>query len=439
MLNVVAVVLLRHDSFTLTLLGVALVIVVARLAGLIFEKLRQPPVIGEVIAGLALGPSVLGDYSFTIFPPEGRPLLKVLATLGLVIFMFLIGLELDLAHLVGRRRVAIAVASAGTVIPFVLGVLLAFVLYSRHSTTDFPAFAVFIGAAMSITAFPVLVRILKERGLYHRPLGVVATASAALDDVTTWATLAVVLAFVASSGAWDLPYIAATSLAFAGVMTRLVGPALARFGDRQLDPVALSMVVAAILTASWVTSTTGTHEIFGAFLLGAVFPRGRLADSVAEQLGSFTHVLLPVFFVTTGLNVDVGDVGGDGLWQFALILVVACGGKVVGGAVGAYAQGIPLRESLAFGVIINTRGLTELVVLNIGRDLGILDDTLFTLLVGMAVVTTVMTGPLLGLLRPDPDLSIRREGRKARQVRSTRRRDRRAPPPGAGARPDAHL
>lgn len=398
---------LRHDSFTLTLLGVALVIVVARLAGLLFERLRQPPVIGEVIAGLALGPTVLGHYSFTIFPAEGRPLLKILASLGLVIFMFLIGLELDLGHLVSRTWTAAGVAISGTLIPFGLGVLLAFVLYDRHDIGDFSSFALFIGTAMSITAFPVLVRILRERDLLNGPLGAVATASAAVDDVLTWGTLALVLAIVESAGFWDVPYVAIMSFAFALVMHKVVRRQLRRFRKRELDTTTLSVVVAAILVASWFTSTTGTHEILGPFVLGAVFPRGPLANALQMHLGSLTHILLPVFFVTTGLNVDIGGVGWSGAWEFALILFVACAGKMIGGTLGAYSQGLRMRESLALGVIVNTRGLTELIVLNIGRDLGILDDTLFTLFVCMAVVTTVATGPLLGIIKPDPDLGPR--------------------------------
>lgn len=405
-----AFVYLRHDDLTLTLLGVAIVIVVAHLAGRLFERLRQPPVIGELIAGLALGPSVLGDRSAALFPLDGRPLLKIIATLGLVTFMFLIGLELDLGHLKGRRRAAASVALVGTVIPFALGVLLALVLHPYHDDAELLPFALFIGAAMSITAFPVLVRILKERGLYDRPLGAVATAAAAADDLLTWGTLAVVLAIVASSGAWDLPYIALTSVAFALVMVKVVRPLLARHASRELDPSTFSAVVAAILVASFLTSTIGTHEIFGAFLLGAVFPRGPLADAARQHLGSFSQVLLPVFFVTAGLNVDVGRVDATGLWQFGLILAVATVGKVAGGFGGAYSRGLRARESLALGVIINTRGLTEIVVLSIGRDLGILDDTLFTLFVCMAVVTTVATGPLLAVIRPDPDLAPRRRG-----------------------------
>jgi Kef-type K+ transport system membrane component KefB len=394
---------LRHDDVALTLLGVATVIVVARLAGALFSRIGQPPVIGEVVAGIALGPSLLGSWSNGLFPAEVRPLLRVLATLGLVVFMFLVGLEMDLRLLGGRRRrISGMVAVAGTVVPFVLGVVLATVLHPSHPADDFVPFALFLGAAMSTTAFPVLARILQERRLYDTPLGVLTMASAAGDDVLTWAGLAVVVAIVASTGAWTLPYICALSLLFVLLMVLLVRPALARCRERPLGPGELALVVAGILACAFATAAIGVHEIFGAFLLGAVFPRGPLADQVRSRLEVVAVILLPVFFVTTGLNVDIGRVDAEGIWQLALILLVACAGKLLGAGLGARSQGLPARESAALGVLMNTRGLTELVVLNIGRELGVLDGPLFTLLVVMAVVTTVATAPLLSLVKPDP-------------------------------------
>ena len=404
----VGFVYLRHDDMALTLAGVAVVIVVARLAGALFKRIGQPPVIGEVIAGIALGPSVLDGWSDGLFPLETRPLLRILASLGLAVFMFLVGLEMDLGLFRGReRRISMAVSVVGTVVPFVMGVVLAVVLHPHHDVSDFGPFALFIGAAMSTTAFPVLARILQERKLYDKPLGVLAMASAAGDDVLTWATLAVVVAIVAASGAWTLPYICALSLLFAVLMIVVVRPGLARYRDRALGPSELALVVAGILGCAFITSTIGIHEIFGAFLLGAVFPRGPLAEQVRGRLESVAVILLPVFFVTTGLNVDVGGVGLAGIWQLVLILFVACAGKLLGAGIGARWQGLAARESVALGVLMNTRGLTELVVLNIGQDLGVLDGPLFTLLVIMAVVTTVATSPLLDVIKPDPWLGDR--------------------------------
>lgn len=408
---VTAFVYLRHDSYALTLFGVAVVIVVARMAGALFQRIGQPPVIGEVVAGIALGPSVLGGWSKSLFPLETRPLLKILAGLGLAVFMFLVGLELDLSHLGGRRRRAsTAVAVAGTVVPFVLGLLLAMALHPTHNQSDFVPFALFIGAAMSTTAFPVLARILQERKLYDTPLGVLTMASAAGDDVLTWATLAVVVAIVASTGAWTLPYIVLLCVVFAAFLILVVRPALAKYRDRVVGPTELALVVAGVLACAFATSAIGIHEIFGAFMLGAVFPRGNFADQVQPRLQSVATILLPVFFVTTGLNVDIGGIGMAGVWQLALILVVACAGKFIGAWIGARSQGLAMRESVALGVLMNTRGLTELVVLNIGRDLGVLDGKLFTLLVVMAVVTTVATSPLLDVVRPDPWLGERPTG-----------------------------
>jgi Kef-type K+ transport system membrane component KefB len=409
--RLLAFVFFKHDDWTLTLLGVAVVVLAAALVGRLFARIGQPPVIGEVIAGIALGPSVLGHYSNVLYPLEARPLLKMLSTFGLVTFMFLVGLELNLGHLDrSRHRVAGGVALAGTVIPFGLGLLLAFPLYASHNQVDFLPFALFVGAAMSITAFPVLARIMIERNLYAKPLGVVAMACAAGDDVLTWATLALVIAIISSSSHLDLPYICALAIAFGALMIGVVRPRLRRFTDHAATPIVLSLVVVGFLTASFVTSTIGVHEIFGAFLAGAIFPRGALARQVAEKLGVVAMILLPVFFVSTGLNVDIGGVGVAGIWQFGLILFVACAGKFLGGIVGARSQGLRMRESVALGVLMNTRGLTELIVLNIGLTLGILDTSLFTLLVLMAVVTTVATGPLLNIVKPDPYLGRAPDG-----------------------------
>jgi Kef-type K+ transport system membrane component KefB len=384
---------------------VAVVLVAARAAGALFQRLRQPPVIGEVVAGIALGPTLLGHWSQDLFPLSARPLLRMLAEVGLVCFMFLVGLELDLDELRGRgSRVASAVALSGTVVPFAFGLVLALALYPTHHQKSLLPFALFIGASMSITAFPVLARILIERGLYETPLGVVAMASAAGDDVLTWATLALVVAIVSATGGLSLPYIAALSALFAWLLVALVRPRLTRFADRPADTATLSVTVVGLFACAWLTSAVGVHEIFGAFVAGAIFPRGRLAREVEAKLDPVAVLLLPVFFVTTGLGVDIGRIGWEGAWQLGLVVVVACAGKVLGAGGAARATGVAGREALGLGVLMNTRGLTELVVVSIGRDLGVLDARLFTVLVLMAVATTVATGPLLDVIRPDPSL-----------------------------------
>jgi Kef-type K+ transport system membrane component KefB len=398
---------LSHDDYALTLLGVAVVIVVARLAGALFRRIGQPPVIGEVVAGIALGPSLLGHYSAALFPLDSRPLLTILATLGLVTFMFFAGLEMDLRHLGGQYRTSTVVAVAGTVVPFAMGTFLGLALYPSHADDTKLTFCLFMGAAMSITAFPVLARILIERELYDTPLGVVTMAAAAIDDALTWATLALVVAIISSASILHLPYVCILAIGFAFLMVTVVRRQLARFGERPLDVTSLSGIVAGVLLCSFVTSAIGIHGIFGAFLFGAVFPRGRLAAEVRDRLDSVALLLLPVFFVVSGLAVNIRGVGWMGAWQLLLIIGVAVAGKLLGAGLAARSQGVPARESVALGVLMNTRGLTELVVLGIGRELGVLDDELFTLLVLMAVATTVATGPLLGIVRPDPSLGIR--------------------------------
>ena len=398
-----AFVFLRHDDVTLTLLGVAAVIVVARLAGLAFERLRQPPVVGEVIAGILLGPTILGSSSEALFPLDARPLLKLLATLGLICFMFLIGLELNLSGLIGRQRMVAGVAVLGQAIPFGSGLLLAVILHERHDDADFWPFALFMGAAMAITAFPVLVRILRERKLDDKPLGVTAIACAAADDILTWIILALVVAIASSSGAWDLPYVAGLSIAFFLFMLKVVRPWLQRYAARTLNNTSFSLVIVGIFTCAYITSAIGIHEIFGAFLLGAMFPRGDSRRGQAAGGLALTRAaarLLRHHRLERRRRRHRLDRRGE----LALVVAVACTGKLIGAVVGARMHGMAMREALALGVLMNTRGLTELVVINIGRDLGIVDDRLFTVLVLMAVATTVATSPVLGLIKPDPYL-----------------------------------
>jgi Kef-type K+ transport system membrane component KefB len=395
----------RHDDFTFTLLSLAVVLVVARLAGLLAQRLGQPPVLGEMIGGIALSSTLLGGFSTELFPAESRPLLKILSTIGLIVFMALMGLDMEMAHLRGgRNRVAGSVAFFGTAIPFGLGVLLGLALYGSHEGVDRAAFLLFMGAAMSITAFPVLARILLERKLFDTPLGVLAMACAAGDDALTWATLVLVLGLAASGSAWDLPYICAVGAVYTVVLWRFGRPLFARYLAGRSDATLASVVVIGVLLSAYVTAAIGLHEILGAFLFGAVLPRGAVAAQLRRLLAPITWVLLPVFFVTTGLAVDIGGLDLDSLWQLGLILLVAVSGKLIGATIGARWQGLALRESVAVGVLMNTRGLTELLVLTIGREVGVIDDELFTLLVIMAVATTVATAPLLRLVRPDPML-----------------------------------
>jgi Kef-type K+ transport system membrane component KefB len=401
---------------------IAIVIVVARLVGALFKKIRQPAVVGEILAGIALGPTLLGafpgDLPARIFPLEVRPALNVLAQLGLIIFMFIVGLELDVRLIRGKERIAAVVSVSSIALPFVLGVLLAAGLHSSHrdapNAGDFLPFALFIGASMSITAFPVLARILTERRMYRTEIGALTLACAAVDDILAWSLLAVVLAIVASTGITDLPRILIQSALFVTFMFVVVRPRLEVLAERfrragRLTPNLLAVVLVGFLTSAWITSEIGIHSIFGAFLFGVIMPREDTAELFHQILERLEQVsvllLLPVFFIVTGLSVDVRGLGSDAFTQLPLILLVACAGKFLGASAAARAQGLPIRKATAIGVLMNTRGLTELVILNVGLEFGVLDERLFTMLVVMAVFTTVITEPALRLVYPDKVLA----------------------------------
>ncbi len=399
-------------------IDIAVIMVVARLMGALFKRLHQPPVVGEILAGILLGPTLLGrlpgNLTEEVFPLEVRPFLNVLAQLGLIIFMFIVGLELDMKLIRGKERLAAVISVSSIVLPFGLGVLLATILQSRHDgvpgAANFWPFALFIGASMSVTAFPVLARILAERGMYRTTIGTLALACAAVDDILAWSLLAVVVAVVESSGVWDLPRILALSLGFVVFSFRVVKPQLERLAAHhrrtgRLSANALSVVLIGVLVSSFVTSAIGIHSIFGAFLFGVIMPRegtNELFREILERLEQVSVlVLLPVFFIATGFGVDVGGLSGDNLGELGLILAVACVGKFVGAAVAARAQGLVPRRAAAIGILMNTRGLTELVILNVGVSKGILDGELFTMLVIMALFTTIITSPLLRRVYPD--------------------------------------
>jgi Kef-type K+ transport system membrane component KefB len=396
------------------LVALAAILVTARLAGAAARRIDQPAVVGEIVAGLALGPSLLGllpgDLTHLLFPTETRPVLSSVAQLGLVLFMFLVGLESDMGLLRGRVRLAASVSITSIVLPFTLGIPLAIALHGRHDggkAADLLPFLLFIGASLSITAFPVLARILAERSMERTPLGTLALASAALDDVIAWSMLAVVVAIVANGGPAAAGTVGLLAVAYGAVMLLLVRPALTRLAPRlrkdgQVDAEAFTVILVLLLLSAWVTDRIGIHLVFGAFALGAVFPRdGAFRQAVAEKVESVSLLLLPVFFVSTGLGVDLAEMGGRDLAELGLVLAVAVGGKVGGAMLGARVNGLGLRRSTALGVLANTRGLTELVILSIGRQLGVLDERLYGVLVLMAVITTAMAGPLLALVYPD--------------------------------------
>ena len=407
-----------NDTISYVFLDLAAVIIAARVVGRLFVRLRQPAVVGEIVAGLLLGPTALGalpgHLDTRLFPTDVRPFLTVLANLGLILFMFIVGLEVDLSFVKGRARLAASVSVTSVALPFGLGAVLATVLYQHHKTVgaktvSFTAFALFLGVAMSITAFPVLARILSDRGAHRTPIGVLSLACAAVDDVLAWTLLAVVVAVTVGGDPTGVTKILLETIAFGLGMFLIVRPLLARFVKwyeraGRLTPDMLALVLIGVLLSSWTTEWIGIHFIFGAFLFGVIMPRrdaSALTHAILESIESVSVLLLlPVFFVVTGLGVDVGAIGGDGVWQLALILLVAITGKFVGATTAARLQHVPRRQATALGILMNTRGLTELVILQVGKALGVLDTKMFTMLVLMAVITTVMTSPLLQLVYP---------------------------------------
>jgi Kef-type K+ transport system membrane component KefB len=406
------------DVVPFVFLDIAIVIVVARLMGRLFVRFRQPAVIGEILGGIMLGPSVLGllpgNLPQVLFPADVRPYLNVIAQLGLVLFMFIVGLEVDLRLIQSRRGVATAVSLSSIALPFGLGIALASVLYPAHpGSAARPvspvAFALFLGAAMSITAFPVLARILTERRMHRTPIGVLALACAAIDDVVAWSLLAVVVAVAVGGTLAGFGTILLLTAVYALVMIIGVRPLLARLTARyraagRLTPDVLASVLVGLLLSACATEAIGIHAIFGAFVFGAVMPRSEpaLTRAVLQRLEQVsTLLLLPVFFVITGLQVDVRAVGSAGVVELLLILVAAIGGKFLGALAAARLSQVPRRQAAALGVLMNTRGLTEIVILQVGAQLGVLDGRLFTLMVLMALITTVMTEPLLRWVYPD--------------------------------------
>ncbi|WP_414584799.1 cation:proton antiporter [Scytonema sp. PCC 10023] len=401
-------------TVVLVLVEVVIVIGLSRLVGLAFRWINQPLVIGEIVAGIMLGPSLFGlvapGLAATLFPPETIPFLNVLSQVGLIFFMFLIGLELNPKYLSGNLEVAILTSHVSILVPFSLGTLLALLLYPlvSNASVSFTAFALFLGAAMSITAFPVLARIITENNLQGTRLGTLALTCAAVDDVTAWCLLAVAIA-VAHTGSIvkAIPTII-YSLIYIGLMVTVGRTFLQRLAKyyrriRRLSQFVLALIYVGVVASALITELIGIHLIFGAFLLGAAMPKDAgLVREIAVKTEDFVLIfLLPVFFAYSGLRTQIGLLNSPELWALSLaVLAVAIIGKYVGTYVAARVSGIDNREASALGWLMNTRGLTELIVLNIGLSLGVISPLLFTMLVIMALVTTFMTSPLLELTYP---------------------------------------
>ena len=405
---------MHFDPVVQVLIQVLIIIGLSRLVGLAFRRIKQPLVIGEIVAGIMLGPSLFGaiapDMAAALFTPETIPYLGILSQIGLIFFMFLIGLELDPKYLKGGLDTAVLISHVSILVPFSLGTLLALLLYPQVSNdgVSFTAFALFLGAAMSITAFPVLARILTENNLQNSRLGTLALTCAAVDDVTAWCLLALAIAVTrTNSMAAALPTII-QSVIYIGLMATLgrkLLKQLAHYYDRvrKLNQTVVALIYMGVVISALITELIGIHLIFGAFLFGAIMPKDEgLTRELAEKTEDFVLTfLLPIFFAYSGLRTQIGLLNSPVLWGLCLIVVaVAIVGKYVGTYIAARVSGIDKRESSALAWLMNTRGLTELIVLNIGLSLGVVSPLLFTMLVIMALVTTFMTSPLLELTYP---------------------------------------
>jgi Kef-type K+ transport system membrane component KefB len=400
------------------LLQVSIISVTAYSIGWLLSKFHQPRVVGEMVAGLLLGPSLLGwlapNLSAALFPPQSLSLLYALSQIGLLLFMFLVGLELDTKQLRQLGHVAIVISHTSIIAPFLLGVWLAFHLYARlaEAGTSFSGFVLFMGAAMSVTAFPVLARILNERNLLGTRLGTLTIACAAVDDVTAWCLLAGILAIVHSKlnhlPIWLMLSGFGVYLALMLLVLRPLARSFVARHRANASHTVITALLLCMLASSLATEWLGIHALFGAFFAGVMMPKEKVfTEAIREKFRPLVMVLLiPLFFAFTGLRTNIGLIRGPEMVAYcAIVFIVAVAGKFGGSMLAARIMGTPWREATAIGILMNTRGLIELVILNIGLDVGILPRPLFSMMVLMAIGTTLMTTPLLVLVYGNPEAS----------------------------------
>ena len=401
-----------HHPLSILLIQIIAVLLMVRLFGFLFKHIGQPGVIGEIVAGIVLGPSVLGyffpDVFQALFPPESLTNLELLSQVGLVLFMFVIGMELDFSVLKNKINETLVISHAGILVPFCLGIVASYWIYEEYAAaqTAFLPFALFIGISMSITAFPVLARIIQERNMTKTSLGTLAIASAANDDVTAWCLLAVVIAIAKAGTFASALYAIGLTALYIIIMFMVVRPFLKKVGEvyanqEVINKTFVALILLILIISSTLTEIIGIHALFGAFMAGVVMPPSiGFRKVMMEKVEDIALVFfLPLFFAFTGLRTEIGLINSPALWGVCLLLItVAVAGKLGGCAVAARLVGESWKDSFTIGTLMNTRGLMELVALNIGYEMGVLPPSIFVILVIMALVTTFMTTPLLHLV-----------------------------------------
>lgn len=401
-----------HHPLSILLIQIIAVLLMVRLFGFLFKHIGQPGVIGEIVAGIVLGPSVLGyffpDVFQALFPPESLTNLELLSQVGLVLFMFVIGMELDFSVLKNKINETLVISHAGILVPFFLGIVASYWIYEEYAAaqTAFLPFALFIGISMSITAFPVLARIIQERNMTKTSLGTLAIASAANDDVTAWCLLAVVIAIAKAGTFASALYAIGLTALYIIIMFMVVRPFLKKVGEvyanqEVINKTFVALILLILIISSTLTEIIGIHVLFGAFMAGVVMPPSiGFRKVMMEKVEDIALVFfLPLFFAFTGLRTEIGLINSPALWGVCLLLItVAVAGKLGGCAVAARLVGESWKDSFTIGTLMNTRGLMELVALNIGYEMGVLPPSIFVILVIMALVTTFMTTPLLHLV-----------------------------------------
>jgi Kef-type K+ transport system membrane component KefB len=405
--------LAEHATNPLSILLLQIIIIVglARIFGYLFRLTGQPSVVGEIVAGIIIGPSVAGlffpGFSAVIFPKESLINLQFLSQIGLAFFMFIVGMELDISKIKAKAGDALVISHATISFNYFLGITLSFFLFENFAPPNisFLSFALFMGIAMSITAFPVLARILQERKLTKTPLGNLAITCAAIDDITAWCLLALIIGIVKADNPAGAVLTISLAIIFVLFSHIVTGPLLNRLQDKNIDGkhsrtvIILAFVV--LFTSAYIAQLIGIHALFGAFLAGTVMPdKMRFKEILTDKIEDVSVViLLPIFFAFTGLRTQIGLLNEGGLWLTCLLVIaIASTGKIAGATITSRLMGSRWKDACSLGVLMNTRGLMELVVLNIGYDLGILSPGIFAIMVLMALSTTFMTGPLLSLI-----------------------------------------